>query len=139
LQGDLIAYLASLERVLALKPARLMPAHGPVMDDPESVLRGYIEHRREREQQIVDVLREGASDPDAIVARLYRGLKDTLVPMARESVLAHLLKLEREGRASRTRGAGRAAASAPGASASAPRATADRSAPKEEAWHIIEP
>jgi glyoxylase-like metal-dependent hydrolase (beta-lactamase superfamily II) len=117
LQGDLIAYLASLERVLALQPARLMPAHGPVMDDPESVLRGYIEHRREREQQIVDLLREGASDPDAIVARLYRGLKDTLVPMARESVLAHLLKLEREGHASRTRGAGRA----------------------EDAWHIIDP
>jgi glyoxylase-like metal-dependent hydrolase (beta-lactamase superfamily II) len=110
-QGDLVAYLASLERVLALQPARLMPAHGPIMDDPESVLRGYIEHRRERERQIIDVLREGTSDPDAIVARIYRGLKETLVPMARESVLAHLYKLEREGRAGRD----------------------------TEAWHIIDP
>ena len=63
-------------------------------------------------------MREGAIDPDAIVARLYRGLKDALVPMARESVLAHLLKLEREGRA------------------------ADEpydAARPEDAWHIIDP
>jgi hypothetical protein len=59
---------------------------------------------------------------------MYRGLKDTLVPMARESVVAHLLKLEHEGRARR------AAASASGASA--PKGDA---APEEQAWHIIEP
>jgi glyoxylase-like metal-dependent hydrolase (beta-lactamase superfamily II) len=117
LQGDLMAYLSSLERVLALRPARLLPAHGPVIEDPEALLRGYIEHRQEREQQIIDLLRDGAVGPDAIVARLYRGLKETLVPMARESVLAHLLKLEREGRARR---AGEAAHPA-------------------DAWHIIEP
>jgi glyoxylase-like metal-dependent hydrolase (beta-lactamase superfamily II) len=112
LQGDLTQYLASLERVLALRPARLMPAHGPVMENPESVLRGYIEHRREREEQIIDVLRKGgAAAPDAIVTSIYRGLKETLLPMARESVLAHLIKLEREGRAGRV----------------------------EDAWHIIDP
>jgi hypothetical protein len=55
-------------------------------------------------------------------------LNETLVPMARESVLAHLLKLEREGRARR------GAASAP--SASAPKHDAARA---EHAWHIIEP
>ena len=123
LQGDLIAYLASLERVLALQPARLMPAHGPVIDDPESVLRGYIEHRREREQQIIDLLREGAIGPDEIVVRLYRGLNETLVPMARESVLAHLLKLEREGRAGRAGDAARPA----------------DAARLGDAWHIIDP
>lgn len=111
LQGDLIAYLQSLERVLALGPARLLPAHGPVIDDPASVLRGYLEHRRERERQIVAVLREGVARPEDIVVRLYRGLKETLVPMARESVLSHLIKLEREGRAAR----------------------------REEAWHMIDP
>ena len=133
LQGDLVAYLASLERVLALQPAQLLPAHGPVIDDPDATLRGYIEHRLEREQQIIGLLRGGAIGPEAIVDRLYRGLKETLVPMARESVLAHLLKLEREGLVRRS------SASAPSASASAPRATADRSAPKEDLWHIIEP
>jgi glyoxylase-like metal-dependent hydrolase (beta-lactamase superfamily II) len=137
LQGDLIAYLASLERVLALRPAQLLPAHGPVIDDPEPVLRGYLEHRRQREEQIVALLRGGETSPDALAASIYRGIKDTLMPMAKESVLAHLLKLEREGRARR--------APAPGASASAPHATADRSAPKgdsarpADAWHIMEP
>jgi glyoxylase-like metal-dependent hydrolase (beta-lactamase superfamily II) len=111
LRGDLIAYLASLERVLALGLARLLPAHGPVMDDPESVLRNYLQHRRAREQQIVALLRGGESSPDAIVASLYGGVKETVVPMARESVLAHLLKLEREGRARRA----------------------------GDAWHIMEP
>ena len=110
-QGDLTAYLASLERVLALQPARLLPAHGPVIDGPEAVLRGYIEHRLERERQIMGLLRDGQTSPDAIVARLYRGLKQTLVPMARESVVAHLIKLEREGRAVR----------------------------RSEAWHMIDP
>jgi glyoxylase-like metal-dependent hydrolase (beta-lactamase superfamily II) len=123
LQGDLIAYLASLERVLALHSARLLPAHGPIIDDPERVLRGYLEHRREREAQIVGLLRSGESSPEAMVARLYRGLKDTLLPMARESVLAHLIKLEREGRARRAVDAARP----------------EDAARAEQAWHIIDP
>lgn len=101
LQGDLAAYLASLERVLALEPERLLPAHGPVIDDPQKVLRGYIEHRLEREQQIVDALGQGDSTPDQIVTRVYRGLKADLIPMAREGVIAHLVKLERERRVRR--------------------------------------
>ena len=39
------------------------------------------------------------SNADAVVSRVYRGLKESLVPLARENVMAHLLKLEREGRA----------------------------------------
>jgi glyoxylase-like metal-dependent hydrolase (beta-lactamase superfamily II) len=101
LQGDLAAYLASLERVLALGPDRLLPAHGPVIDDPTKVLRGYIEHRLEREQQILEALDRGDSDPDEIVARVYRGIKAELIPMAREGVIAHLVKLERESRVRR--------------------------------------
>jgi glyoxylase-like metal-dependent hydrolase (beta-lactamase superfamily II) len=101
LQGDLTAYLASLERVLALAPERMLPAHGPVIDDPEKVLRGYIEHRLERERQILGAMHEGDSTPDEIVTRVYRGLKEQLRPMAREGVIAHLVKLEREGRAFR--------------------------------------
>ena len=51
--------------------------------------------------QIVDALRAGAHDADAVVARLYAGLDDELRARARETVVAHLLKLEREGRALR--------------------------------------
>ncbi|MBI2188015.1 MAG: MBL fold metallo-hydrolase [Acidobacteria bacterium] len=87
LQGDLAASLASLERVLALVPARILPAHGSAIDDPVRLLREYLEHRREREAQILDALRHGAHDPDAIVAR--------------ETVIAHLEKLEHERRAAR--------------------------------------
>jgi glyoxylase-like metal-dependent hydrolase (beta-lactamase superfamily II) len=98
LRGDLIQYLASLERVLALRPRRMLPAHGPVIDDPEALLQSYIEHRQEREGQILDALRRGVTSPDEMVARIYRGLNEALVASARESVVAHLLKLEREGR-----------------------------------------
>jgi glyoxylase-like metal-dependent hydrolase (beta-lactamase superfamily II) len=101
LRGDLVQYLASLERLLALAPARLLPAHGPPIEDPETLLRGYLDHRREREQQVLDALRAGDTDPSAIVARIYRGLKGALVSLAKESVEAHLIKLEREGRARR--------------------------------------
>jgi glyoxylase-like metal-dependent hydrolase (beta-lactamase superfamily II) len=98
LQGDLGAYLASLERVRALNPARLLPAHGPIIENPDEVLRGYIAHRLEREQQILEAMQGGDSTPDEITARVYRGLKPQLLPMAREGVTAHLIKLEREHR-----------------------------------------
>ena len=110
--GDMGAYVASLERVLALEPARLYPAHGPVIDEPARMLRIYLEHRREREAQVIDALQRGETTAEEITARLYRGLADALLPLARESVTAHLRKLQREGRARRD----------------------DR-----EAWHIIEP
>jgi glyoxylase-like metal-dependent hydrolase (beta-lactamase superfamily II) len=101
LQGDLTDYLASLERILALAPAKILPAHGDVIDDPDPLLRGYLSHRREREQQVLAALREGNVNPDAIVEHIYRGLRERLIPMAKESVLAQLLKLEREGRVRR--------------------------------------
>ncbi len=111
LRGDLADYLASLERVRALKPARLLPAHGPVIDDPEGLLSNYLQHRHEREEQILAALHAGPATPEALVPLIYRGLRENLMQVARETVLAHLLKLEREGRARR----------------------------RDESWHIIEP
>jgi endoribonuclease LACTB2 len=99
--GRLVDYLASLERVIALEPARLLPAHGDPIDDPLPLLRKYLAHRAEREAQVVAGLRAGARTIDALVTAIYRGLSAALVPMARESVLAHLIKLEEEGRARR--------------------------------------
>jgi len=99
--GDLRAYLQSLERVLALQPTRLLPAHGPVIEDPEKVLRQYIAHRLEREEQVLASVAAGAATPDAIVASVYRGLAAALLPMARDSVTAHLVKLEGDGRVRR--------------------------------------
>ena len=96
--GDLLDYLQSLRRVLALAPARLLPAHGPAIDDPPALINQYLEHRQQRELQVLAALDEGRHTIDAMVEQIYRGLLPALVPMARESVLAHLMKLEREHR-----------------------------------------
>ena len=101
LRGDLSDYLASIERVLQLAPARMLPAHGPVIKDPEPLLRRYVEHRLARERQIVESMLEGATTADEITADVYRALSEKLLPMARQGVLAHLVKLERDGRARR--------------------------------------
>jgi hydroxyacylglutathione hydrolase len=99
--GDIAAYLASLQRVIDLAPAEMLPAHGPVIDRPIELMREYIEHRALREQQVIAALRIDISDPTAMVSRIYPNLLPPLVGVARESVLAHLLKLEHEGRARR--------------------------------------
>ena len=97
--GDVAAYLASLERVLALEPARVFPAHGPVIEEPARLIRNYIRHRQDREAQVLDALRRGDATVEAMTTRIYQGLKAELLPLARESVTAHLRKLAREGRA----------------------------------------
>ena len=99
LRGDLADYLASLERVRALRPVRMFPAHGPVIDDPDALLLAYLAHRREREEQVVAALRAGAATLDALVPLIYVALQDRLLQVPRETVLAHLRKLERDGRA----------------------------------------
>jgi glyoxylase-like metal-dependent hydrolase (beta-lactamase superfamily II) len=101
LRGDLIDYLDSLQRVRALAPARLLPAHGPIIDDADKILQRYLNHRRQREHQVVDALRRGLSTPAAIVEDIYVGLGDAVLKLAHEGIVAHLVKLEREGRARR--------------------------------------
>jgi len=97
--GDVAAYLASLERILRLDPQAMLPAHGAVIDRPAELLRQYIEHRALRERQVLAALRSGFTNPDEMVSHIYPALEAALVPVARESVLAHLVKLEHEGRA----------------------------------------
>jgi len=98
--GNLAEYLASLERIRALAPARLLPAHGPAIDDPIAVLTRYIEHRMAREAQVLNALRTGRHTVQAIAESIYDGLDPALLPAAHETVRAHLDKLRREGRAS---------------------------------------
>jgi len=92
--GDLGQYLASLERLLALEPSRLLPAHGPAIDDPRAILTGYLAHRRQREAQVLDALRAGQTTVEAIAESIYDGLAPALRPAARENVRAHLEKLK---------------------------------------------
>ena len=97
--GSLARYLASLRRILEIDPVRMLPAHGPVIESPAEVLSAHLDHRQQREDQIVDLVRTGVGKPGAIVERLYPDIRAELTAMARESVLAHLVKLEEEGRA----------------------------------------
>lgn len=99
--GSVAAYLRSLSRLRRLNPVRAYPAHGPVIENPVAVIDHYIEHREQREAQVLAALSAGLTTVTAIVARLYPGLAEALGGFARESVLAHLLKLEDEQRAAR--------------------------------------
>jgi glyoxylase-like metal-dependent hydrolase (beta-lactamase superfamily II) len=95
--GNLAQYIASLERLLALDPAVLLPAHGQRIENPADVINGHLEHRRMRERQVVDALRAGHATVEAIAGSIYDGLDPALMAAARENVRAHLDKLEADG------------------------------------------
>ncbi len=99
--GDMGLYLATLERLLDLDLDRIYPAHGPAIDAPHAKIREYLEHRLARESQIVEALEDGVDEIGPIVERIYVDTPRELYPAAGQSVRAHLLKLEREGRAAR--------------------------------------
>lgn len=102
--GSLAAYLQSLQRLLRLNPARALPAHGPVIEDPAALIEHYLAHRAQRETQVLDLLAAGTSTVERLTAKIYPSISEDLLAMARESVLAHLMKLEFEGRAARADG-----------------------------------
>lgn len=95
--GNLTDYLASLARVRELRPARVLPAHGPEIDDVTALIDEYVVHRRRRDEQILSALRQGHATQAAIVQAVYPDLAAELRGAAGESVLAHLRKLEAEG------------------------------------------
>ncbi len=95
--GDMGAYVDSLRRLLELRARLLMGGHGPVITDPAGKIQEYIDHRLAREEQVLGCVRGGTSEIPAIVADLYKDVPSFLHPVAEKSVLAHLLKLEREG------------------------------------------
>ena len=80
-----------------MEPRKQVPGHGPIVDKPLALIAQYIEHRRARELQVIECLREGLTDVDAIVLRIYPGLSGALRPAARLTVEAHLEKLRDEG------------------------------------------
>jgi glyoxylase-like metal-dependent hydrolase (beta-lactamase superfamily II) len=97
--GDMRAYLDSLEAVRRYGPRRLYPGHGPAVADPPAKLREYVDHRLQRESQVLAALAAGDRTPAEIVARVYADVDARLHPAAELSVRAHLVKLVREGRA----------------------------------------
>jgi glyoxylase-like metal-dependent hydrolase (beta-lactamase superfamily II) len=96
--GSLAHYLDSLRLVAGLKPKRLLPGHGPIVDDPGGLIERYLKHRADRDEQIVRAVSGGRGTPSEIVREVYPDLATGLGPAAEETVLAHLIKLRDEGR-----------------------------------------
>ena len=97
-RGDLRAYLTSLARIRDLAPKRLLPGHGPIVEDPIALIDEYIAHRAQREQQILQAMLDGARTVDEIVRRVYPALPASLSEGAADTVRAHLAKLRDDGR-----------------------------------------
>ncbi|MBW2293580.1 MAG: MBL fold metallo-hydrolase, partial [Deltaproteobacteria bacterium] len=99
--GSLSDYMKSLERLEAERPARIYPAHGPCIEDGPAKVREYIEHRLERERQILAALGDETRKVIEIVREVYAAYPEALYPAAGQSVTSHLQKLEVEGRVQR--------------------------------------
>jgi glyoxylase-like metal-dependent hydrolase (beta-lactamase superfamily II) len=95
--GDMAAYMKSLDLLRQRGDRIYYPAHGPAVTKPAQLVRGMIGHRLQRERQILKLLDGQARDIPDIVANAYPGLDQRLVPAAGGSVLAHLVDLERRG------------------------------------------
>lgn len=100
--GGLVAYLASLERMLELEIDVICPGHGPLVWEPRARIRHYIEHRLERERKVVAALEAGARELDEILDRAWDDAPIATVPLLRAAAAAtldaHLDKLRAEGR-----------------------------------------
>ncbi len=94
---DLSAYMRSLERLSDLTLDKLHPGHGPDIDDPQGIIDYYISHRLEREEEVLDAMRRGASTIGAVVEDVYSDVDPDLHPLAAHSVAAHVGKLVDDG------------------------------------------
>ena len=95
--GDMTDYFNSLASMKTLAPAAILPGHGPVIDDPPALLQEYIDHRRAREQQVLDWWEQGYRTAQDIAAQIYAD-QPAALRVATLQTEAHLAKLRREGR-----------------------------------------
>ena len=91
--GNMTAYMASLEKLLPRTERRYYPAHGDPIENPQRLVRGMLGHRKQREGQILRTLRDAPAAIGEMVARMYAGIDPRLFPAAERSVLAHLIDL----------------------------------------------
>jgi len=98
-KGDMAHYIDSLRKLLDYDIDLICPGHGPLIREPQRKLEELIEHRKEREEQVIAVLRQGDNTVKQLVAEIYPELAGFLYELAKGQVYAHLIKLEREGKA----------------------------------------
>lgn len=92
--GDMAAYMRSLDKLIARDDRIYYPAHGDPVREPQRFVRAVATHRRQRERQILDLLEQEAQPIPAMVEVMYRGIDPRLHGAAGRSVLAHLIDLE---------------------------------------------
>lgn len=95
--GDMADYMRSLERLVTRDDVIYYPAHGDPITTPQRTARGHLGHRKQREGQILRLIKEGVDEIPALVKRMYVGVDPRLHGAAGRSVLAHLLDLEARG------------------------------------------
>ena len=95
--GDMAAYMQSLDKLRQREDRVYYPAHGPAVTNPQQYVRHLVGHRMQRENQVLGLVREKVRSIPDIVAKAYPGLDPRLVAAAGGSVLAHLVDLERRG------------------------------------------
>ena len=101
-EGDLADYLRSLQRLRSLDRRTLIPAHGPAFSDAAAAIDAYVQHRMDRQRQVIDALSGGPADADAILARVYGSeVQPELRAAARAALDAYLAHLEADGRIQR--------------------------------------
>lgn len=99
--GDMGAYLASLDKIRSLRLRAIAPGHGRIIDKPAEAIDWYVAHRLEREARVLEALTNaGTATVDQLVPVVYADVPDDRFPMARFSLHAHLLKLAADGRVS---------------------------------------
>ena len=95
--GDMAAYMQSLDKLRGREDRIYFPAHGPAVTNPQQYVRQLVGHRMQREKQILALVSERPREIPDIVANAYPGLDPRLTVAAGGSVLAHLVDLERRG------------------------------------------
>ena len=96
--GDMAAYMASLQKLYERADTVYYPAHGPAVTKPQQLVRGMLGHRRSREAQIVRLLAAHPQTIPDMVGAMYKGLDPRLFGAAGRSVLAHLIDLRNQDR-----------------------------------------
>ncbi|ARN74963.1 MBL fold metallo-hydrolase [Oceanicoccus sagamiensis] len=100
--GDMKDYIQSLTLLLDYPLRALAPGHGHIIDDPVAQIEGIIKHRLGRESKLLATLQKtGVIDIERLTSYVYDDVDPSLHPVAQHSLLAHLLKLEKELRAAR--------------------------------------
>ena len=96
--GSMGDYIAQLRRIRAMNFDIIRPTHGPAIEDPAPFVDAYIEHRLNREQQILAELSQGITNIKTMVSRMYADVDKRLHPAAAHSVLGHMIHLVEQGR-----------------------------------------